>query len=139
MYILKLYKTYKQSRINGGGKTEAVPPPLMRPAGGKGWVKNKGKFSGRRRTKSYVADNESNAHDQRHSYWITSGCYMCCIAFGRYPIPHFYVEACSKNMRFSARKRILQFSLERDTRINKRRVSRLNLLLKNIHEMLSWR
>ena len=56
----------------------------MRPVGVKGWVKNKGKFSGRRRTKSDVADNESSAHDQGTSNGLLVDA-TCCIAFGRYP------------------------------------------------------
>ena len=49
------------------GRQDRSRSPLMRFVGGIGWVENKGKFSGRRRTKSDVADNETSAHDQGHS------------------------------------------------------------------------
>ena len=48
------------------GRQDRSRSPLMRPAGGKRGVKNKGKLSGRRRTKSDVPDKETSAHDQGH-------------------------------------------------------------------------
>ena len=55
----------KQSRIKG--KARPRPFPSDAAPGRKGWAKNKGEFSGQRRTKSDVADNETSAYDQGHS------------------------------------------------------------------------
>ena len=49
------------------GRQDRSRSPLMRFAGGIGWVKHKGKFSSRKRTKSDVADKETSEHDQGHS------------------------------------------------------------------------
>lgn len=59
-YITKLSLLFAgTSKAASRERQDRGRSPLIRPAGasGKGWVKNKGEFSGQRRTKSDVADN----------------------------------------------------------------------------------
>ena len=65
IYITKLSSSVAgTSKAASRERLDRGHSPLMQPAGGKGRVKNKGEFSGQRRTKSDVADNETSAHDQ---------------------------------------------------------------------------
>ena len=131
MYFLELSKKYKQCRINGEARPMPLPPtlPLMRPAGGKGWIKNKGKFSGRRRTKTDLADNETSAYDQGYSSWITSGCYLFCFLWTVSNTSLLYRDTFQKYTILSAKANSAVFIGwdSWDKRIDKRRVTLLNV------------
>lgn len=50
-----------------GGGQDRGRSPWWGPRVGKGGLKRKGEFSGRRRANSDIADNETSAHNQGHS------------------------------------------------------------------------
>ena len=80
------------SKAASRGRQDRGRSPLMRPAGGKGWVKNKGEFLGRRPTWGDVEDNETSAHDQvTVNGQLTDATYY--IAIGWFPIP--YINFCN--------------------------------------------